>query len=165
MAHKFKVNILSLSGRDITINPEDTSSFLRHDGTFSNPNEGYATTGYVGRFGQIGIFVDNGSSTISTGDKGFFFINHFIGLGGWNIAANASGNLSLDIRTSNYSSYPIFSSITNNNYVLLSGEQKNTGSTTGWNNLINNGDYVKFVVLQISGINSFNLSITGLKYV
>lgn len=45
MANRFRVNILELSGVDISINKGDLSNYLRHDGLFANPVSGYITTG------------------------------------------------------------------------------------------------------------------------
>jgi hypothetical protein len=41
MANRFRTNILSLSGVDITLSPSDTTNYFRHDGTFSNPIAGH----------------------------------------------------------------------------------------------------------------------------
>lgn len=121
-------------------------------------------SGYVARFGQIGVSINNSPSEITTGEKGFFQLNHAIDLRGWRVAANTTGNLSVDILTASYNSFPVFSSIVDSP-IFLSGQNKNIGVTTGWNNIIPQGNYIKFVVLSNSGINEFNLNITGLKYV
>lgn len=59
MSKTFRTNILSVSGRDMVINPLDTATFWRHDGTFAPPT-GFITSGQTGNFvttSQTGNFI------------------------------------------------------------------------------------------------------------
>lgn len=130
----------------------------------SNNPSGYITTGYVGKFAQFGMFVDNGTGLVATGAKGYFQIGYTMQLKGWTVIGS-SGDLTVDIRKSNFSTFPTFTSIASGIKPNMTGAVKNNGvDFTNWNSTINNGDFVQFVVLN-STVTQFNLTITGLKYV
>jgi hypothetical protein len=89
-------------------------------------------------------------------------------LGGWTVVANQTGNLIIDIKTSNYNDFPIFSSIVTGVLAIkpnISGLIKNNSvNLSGWTTLINKGDFIQFHV-DTGNISQFNINITGLKYV
>lgn len=69
MANKFKTNILTLSGVDISINKSDTTGFLRHDGVFTAPSaNGGGITGIsgsplvLGQYSVLGILNDTNNT-------------------------------------------------------------------------------------------------------
>ena len=148
------ISLLSESDK-ITIGGPDTSSFVTQP----------SMTGYVGQFSQIGLFVDNGTGIISTGSKGYFQLGNNMQLKGWSVVANTSGNLSIDVQTSDFNTYPAFSSIISGTSPYISGQIKNNGiDLSNWNTTITKGSFVKFIVTS-SSISQFGLTITGVKYV
>jgi hypothetical protein len=113
----------------------------------------------------LGITVDNGTQPVATGAKSYQHVGHNMTLMGWRVVTNLSGNLTVDVQKCDYDSYPNFISIASGIMPFVSGDIKNKSvDLSGWNVTINNGDFIRFVVLN-SSVNSFNLAITGIKYV
>ena len=95
MAKTFRTNILSLSGKDISINSSDVSTYLRHDGNFINPVSGYSTLGNLETTGtnlQNQLYQTNSNLNEST-----------IGIQSeLNTTGNSLQNQINTIKTSNY---------------------------------------------------------------
>jgi hypothetical protein len=84
MSKQFKVNIINWSGQQLALNLNDSSTFLRHDGSWATPAGGPATaggvtgisaagaaaiTGYIQVSGVSGIAVTQNNNTIIVGSS------------------------------------------------------------------------------------------------
>lgn len=115
--------------------------------------------------GEIGISIQNGLNNIPTGSKGYCQLSNNFTLHGWSIISTNSGDVTFDIRVSNYDTYPVFHSIVSGVRPHISGGYKNySNNLLNWDIEINKGDFVEFCVLN-SNIYQCNLTLTGLKYV
>jgi hypothetical protein len=214
MAKIFRTNILSLSGVDITIDPNDTSNYLRHDGAFANPiaahSHNYVTgvsisgsylTGLIGITGinglqviqsgntivisgasatggtptdttnltgarntQITLNVNGGYANINTGLKTYIRSPKNFSLNSWEMVADTTGNISIDIIKTGFANYPPTNSIVNGNYPFLSGQRTNfTGSLSSWSSVnINQGDHIGLIVNAVSGLKNIYFYLYGI---
>jgi hypothetical protein len=107
---------------------------------------------------EIGVIIDGSGSVISTGSKGYRYINNAGTITGWAIIADVSGSVSIDIKKSTYSGFPTTTSICGGNYPSLSSAQKNVDTTlSGWTTTISSGDVIEFVVNSASTITKLTL--------
>jgi hypothetical protein len=77
---------------------------------------------------------------------------------GWDILGNVSGSISIDLKKSTYSGFPINTSVTSTNYMTLSSQQKNNNSTlTGWSVTFSSTDIYEFLVNSASTVTRVNV--------
>ena len=110
----------------------------------------------------FGIVIDGGDSAITTGIKGDLVIPYNLRILSWQILANQSGNIQIDIWKDNYANFPPTSadSIVASDYPLISGADRNTGnSLTGWTTQILKDDILRFNVDSITAIKRVTLTL------
>jgi hypothetical protein len=119
-------------------------------------------TGPIGiTIGSFGITLDGGNSSITSGSKGYVSMPYGGSITGWSIFANTSGDISIDLKKSTYTSFPTTNSIVGANYISLSSQQKNTDQTlSAWSVTFSNSDVYEFYVNSVSGVNKVNLIIS-----
>jgi len=107
---------------------------------------GLRTTAAI-RTTTIGITVDNGSSVVTTGAKGFFRVPQAATITKVTLIANAAGDVVFDIKKSTYAGFPTQASIVASAPPTLSGVQKNEDATlTGWTTAITAGDVIGYEI-------------------
>jgi len=110
----------------------------------------------------IGIIIDGGGSTITTGVKGYLQIPFGATITSWSLFANASGSIVIDIWKDTYANFPPLDadSITASALPTLSSVQKNTSSTlTGWTTSITSGDVLGFNVDSVTTVQRVTLQL------
>lgn len=96
---------------------------------------------------QIGITVDGGGSTVTTGAKGFKSFPVAGTITGWRLIADAAGDVEFDVLKSDYASFPTQASIVAAAPPELSGVQKDEDTTlTGWTTSVAAGDIFGFEI-------------------
>lgn len=105
---------------------------------------------------SLTVDIDGDGAVINTG---ILSQSHVIGydatINGYTFVSSLAitGDISVDILKSNYSSFPTFTSITSGNYANISGAIKNTSSSlTGWTTSISAGDIFKAEVKSCNTI-------------
>lgn len=95
----------------------------------------------------IGVVVDGGGSAITTGSKGYRVIPYPCRIKEWVVVADQSGSVVVDVKRSDYDTFPTFTTIAPTNKPTLSSAQKNrsNASLPDWSSL-NAGDVIEFVV-------------------
>lgn len=117
-----------------------------------------ATTADLTR--TINYVVDSGSVTMLSGNKGSVTLDVSGVLESLTILSDQQGDLILDIKKSDYSSFPTFTSIVGGVYPQLSNERKvRDDNLTGWSTTIVAGDILTFDVVSVNNINRFLISL------
>jgi hypothetical protein len=111
--------------------------------------------------GSIGITIDGGGVTPSTGQKGGFITIPYSGtITGWDIFGNVSGSCVVDVWKCTYASFPptIANTITASSKPTLTSSQKNTSSIlTGWTTAVTEGDIFAFNLDSASTLTNINV--------
>lgn len=120
--------------------PGGATTFLRDDATFS---------ALPTRTGSLGMLIDGGGSTITTGVKGYLEIPFACTIQAVTLLADVSGSIVIDIWKDTYASYPpvVGDSITAAAKPTISAAVKSQDTTlTGWTTSITAGDILGFNV-------------------
>jgi hypothetical protein len=113
---------------------------------------------------KISMSIDAGTNTIETGFKGYFEATSDMTISGWNIVANRTGTILIDLFKTTYNNFSSFGSIITGIPPSLNNQNKSYGNImTGWNIGVSRGDILEFVVKGCTGINKININITGTK--
>ena len=108
----------------------------------------------------INYIVDSGSIAMIAGNKGSVTLDVSGILENIVILSDQEGDLVLDIKKSNYSTFPIFSSIVGGTYVQMTNARKVRDDTLlGWTTTIVAGDILTFDVVAVNNINRFLISL------
>jgi hypothetical protein len=117
-----------------------------------------ATTADLTR--TINYIVDSGSIAMIAGNKGSVTLDVSGILENIVILSDQEGDLVLDIKKSNYSTFPTFSSIVGGTYVQMTNARKVRDDTlSGWATTIVAGDILTFDVVAVNNINRFLISL------
>ena len=112
--------------------------------------------------GSFGITIDGGGSAITTGVKGYIQIPYSGTITGWNILADQSGSIVVDVWKDTYANYPplVADSIAGSEKPTLSTAIKNQDlSLSTWTTSVTAGDIIAFNVDSASTVTRVNLSI------
>jgi hypothetical protein len=125
-------------------------------------SQGVQGTGSVN--GSLNFIVSNGTSVVTTGVKQWFQVPYNATITDWTITCSPVGSCVLDVKKSNYSSYPTFASITASVQPSIVSAQKATGNTlTGWTTSVSSGDMFEMEVVSVSDCTSILLSLSVTK--
>lgn len=117
-----------------------------------------ATTADLTR--TVNYIVDSGSIAMVAGNKGSITLDVSGILENIVILSDQQGDLILDIKKSNYSTFPTFSSIVGGTYVQMTDARKVRDDTlSGWSTTIVAGDILTFDVIAVNNINRFLISL------
>lgn len=117
-----------------------------------------ATTADLTR--TINYIVDSGSFSMLTGNKGSVTLDVSGVIESLTIFSDQQGDLTIDIRKSNYTNFPTFSSIVGGVYPQIINARKIKNDTlSGWNTSIIAGDILTFDVVAVNNINRFLISL------
>lgn len=117
--------------------------------------------------GGFGITIDGASAPITVGIKGYVIVPFSGQIQSWEILSNVSGNTSIDVLKSTFSSFltDTGTTITNGDYINLVSNYKNVGTNlSAWTTSFNAGDIFTFNVLSANTINRVNIMIKVIKY-
>lgn len=121
------------------------------------------SSGYLvsDRAGSIQFILDGGGAAITTGAKGWIRVPFACTITGWELTADQSGSIVLDLWKDTYANFPptVLDTITAAAKPTLSAVQKNTGSPTGWTTAVAAGDYIRVNVDSAATVTYAVLSI------
>ena len=119
---------------------------------YSGSNGASGFSGYSGVIYDTIIFsIDGQGSTFTTGSKAYRYINQNYTITGWTIIANENGNCVVDVKKTDYGSFPTSSSIAGSEKPTLSSQQINSDDTLStWTTSLNSGDILEFVIDSVS---------------
>ena len=108
----------------------------------------------------VNFIVDSGSADMNTGVKGSVTIDVTGTIEHAQILADQAGDISVEIKKSNFSSFPTFNTITNSGYVSLSSARAiRDDALNNWDKTITAGDILQFEVVSVSNIRRFLISL------
>jgi len=116
--------------------------------------------------GSFGINLSNGSSDITTGQKGYVKIPYPGTISDWTIMTDTSGSIVIDIWKDSLANFPPTSldSITNGNYAYLSNQIVNSDNVlSGWTTTFLANDVFTFDVIGVTGVTNINLTLNVIK--
>jgi hypothetical protein len=117
-----------------------------------------ATTADLTR--TINYVIDSGSIAMLAGNKGSLTVDVSGVLESLVILSDQQGNLTLDIKKSNYLTFPTFTSIVGGVYPQLSNARKvRDDDLIGWDKTLVAGDILTFDVIAVNNINRFLISL------
>ena len=113
-----------------------------------------ATTADLTR--SINYVIDSGSIAMLPGNKGSVTLDVSGIIESLVILSDQQGDLTVDIKKSNYSTFPTFSSIVGGVYPQMSNDRKvRDDNLSGWDTTIVAGDILTFDVIAVNNINRF----------
>lgn len=140
---------------------------------FDNWESTYSTVSSISSnwtIGQFGITIDGNGSSITTGIKGYLRIPYDCEITGWDLVADISGNMIIDLWKDTYSNFPPTSSdtiaggITGTEIPKLDSQMINRKETlSSWNSTLSSDDWIAFNVLSSDTISRTTLTIRILK--
>jgi hypothetical protein len=117
-----------------------------------------ATTADLTR--TINYVIDSGSFSMLPGNKGSLTVDVSGVLESIVILSDQQGDLTLDIKKSDYLTFPTFTSIVGGVYPQITNERKvRDDNLTGWDTTIVSGDILTFDVIAVNNINRFLVSL------
>jgi hypothetical protein len=117
-----------------------------------------ATTADLTR--TINYVIDSGSITMLSGNKGSVTLDVSGIIESLVILSDQQGDLVLDIKKSNYSTFPTFTSIVGGVYPQMTNERKvRDDNLVGWDTTVVAGDILTFDVIAVNNINRFLVSL------
>ena len=76
------------------------------------------------------------------------------------IMSDQVGSVQVEIKKSNYTSFPTSNTITNSQYISISnGQIVRDDTLNNWDNIIRSGDILQFEVISVSNIRRFLISL------
>jgi len=118
------------------------------------------------KIGAFGITIDAGTSVITTGLKNWVTIPYDCTITGWQLLADTSGSIVIDLWKDTLVNYPpdVSDTITASAKPTLSSQTSTSSSTlTGWTTSVTAGDVVSFNVDSVTNIHKVTLTIGVLK--
>ena len=112
--------------------------------------------------GALGITIDGGGATPTTGQKGFIYVPYACTINSVTMLADQSGSAVIDIWKVAYASFPpsVGNTITASALPTLSSQQNSQDTTlTGWTKSISAGDVLAFNVNSASTLTRINLTL------
>jgi hypothetical protein len=107
-----------------------------------------------------GITIDGGSSTPTTGSKGFLQTPFAGTITGWTLIADVSGSASIDVKKSTFAAFPTNSSIVASAPPTLTSQQNASSTTlTGWTTAVAAGDVLEFVLVSATTVKRLTLEL------
>jgi hypothetical protein len=117
-----------------------------------------ATTADLTR--TINFIIDSGSFSMLSGNKGSMTLDVSGVIESLTVLSDQQGDLILDIKKSNYTNYPTFSSIVGGTYPQMSNSRKiKDDILNNWDVTLVAGDILTFDVIAVSNINRFLISL------
>lgn len=141
----------TFAGRTVTAG--QGISVSNGDGVAGNPTIALNTNALRG---EISFRIDGGGSAITTGAKKIYLrVGYDCTITGWELVADQSGSISIDIWKDSFANFPptVADTITAAAKPSLSAAQKNNSSSlTGWTTSVSAGDYLEINVDSASTI-------------
>ncbi|MEY3400443.1 MAG: hypothetical protein RLZZ86_40 [Cyanobacteriota bacterium] len=113
-------------------------------------------------YDNLQIVIDGGGSTITTGVKADLVVPYNCTVLGWDILANASGSIVVDVWKDTYANFPptVADTITGTEKPTLSSAQKNQDTAlTSWTTTLTRNDILRFNVDSATTVTRVTLSI------
>jgi hypothetical protein len=113
-------------------------------------------------YDNLQIVIDGGGSTITTGVKADLVVPYNCTVLGWDILANASGSIVVDVWKDTYANFPptVADTITGTEKPTLSSAQKNQDDAlTSWTTTLTRNDILRFNVDSATTVTRVTLSI------
>ena len=112
--------------------------------------------------GGFGITIDGAGSAITTGVKGFITIPFDCTITGWDIVADQSGSIVIDVWKDTYANFPptVADTIAGTEKPTLSSAQKNQDtSLSSWTTTVTAGDVIGFSVDSATTVTRVTLTV------
>ena len=113
---------------------------------------------------SIEFIMDAGDADLTAGEKGDMELPFDCTIQSVKLLAESPGDAVIDIRKTNYATFPTSTSITGSALPTLTASQKSFDNTlTGWTIDFVKGDILRFSVISASGIQRLTISLIVLK--
>jgi len=112
----------------------------------------------------INFIVDSGSFPMTPGNKGSLTLDVSGVIKSYTLLSDQEGRLGIDIKKSNYSNFPNFTSIVGENYPTIGSvneisNKKFDDVLNSWDNIIQSGDILQFEVIYSVNITRFLIAL------
>lgn len=127
-------------------------------GTLLSPTNFFSVNNIGGSAAGIGIVIDGGGSTITTGSKGYLEVPYGCTINRATIVSDQTGSIVIDVKKATYANFPTTASIAASAKPTLTSARKSQDSTlTGWTTAITAGDILEFVVDSVTTVTRVQL--------
>jgi hypothetical protein len=115
--------------------------------------------------GALGVVLDGGGLTITTGIKGYLQIPFNCIIHSWTLLADQAGSAVMDVWKTTFAGFPplVGNSITGSTPPTLSGQATTSSTLTGWTTTIYEGDIIAFNVVSATSIQRLTLELSVIK--
>ena len=113
--------------------------------------------------GTIGITLNGNGANITTGSRGYINVPYSCTVVGWTLLSSTVSSILIDVKKSDYNTFPNTTSIVGSATPSLVSVQKNTAISTGltgWSTTITTGDVLEYVVISNTNTIYCNLNLT-----
>lgn len=108
----------------------------------------------------INMIVDSGSLAMTPGNKGSLTLDVVGSIASVTVLSDQTGSVRVDIKKSNYSTYPTFTSIVGSSYPQITNSNKYFDDVlSGWTKSFTAGDIFQFEVIYSINITRFVISL------
>lgn len=108
----------------------------------------------------INMIVDSGSLAMTPGNKGSLTLDVVGSIASVTVLSDQIGSVRVDIKKSNYSTYPTFTSIVGSSYPQITNSNKYfNDALSGWTKSFTAGDIFQFEVIYSINITRFVISL------
>lgn len=158
------INFVTTSG-NVGIGNTAPSQKLEVTGTVKATDISLDVTANYGKV-QIHFEIDGGGSAITTGAKAWIRVPYNMTISSWNINADQSGSIVIDVWKDTYANFPptVADTIAGSEKPTLSSAQSNQDiSLSTWTTSVTAGDYIRINVDSASTVTKVTLDIYGTK--
>jgi hypothetical protein len=116
----------------------------------------------AGRKAELIFGMDGAGSAITAGEKAWLRVPWACTITGWELSADTSGDIVIDVWKDNYTNFPptVADSIAGTEKPTLVGQTKNRDlSLSSWTTAVAAGDYVKVNVDSVATVTKVTLAI------
>lgn len=108
----------------------------------------------------VNMIVDSGSLAMTPGNKGSLTLDVVGSIASVTVLSDQTGSVRVDIKKSNYSTYPTFTSIVGSSYPQITNSNKYFDDVlSGWTKSFTAGDIFQFEVIYSINITRFVISL------
>lgn len=122
----------------------------------------FTSNKYMGG-GQVGIFIDGGTSTPTTGYKGYCHVPYQGNVTGWRILGDDTGSIEVDIWKCPFADYPptVADTICGGTYPSVTASVTGEGSDlSDWTTTFADGEIFGFNIISISTFKKITIVLT-----
>jgi hypothetical protein len=152
------------NGTNFVLNTLTAGSHIAIDNTIAGEIIINATTAGASQNASLVVTMDNGSNPIPAGNKCYITVPYNCSITGWTLYAEQVGNITCNVNSSSFLTFPALSSVDNGTPPALVGSQKNElYPPVGWATALTEGEVLVITVPSPATVTTATLTISILQ--